>query len=171
MIKQDIKKKVKEIYEVLPKLNDRRCGYGTCGEFARAVAEGEAPCDGCITGGYAVSSKVCSIMGEKISDEKKVLPGYYSNKTVGFGSGFGRGRGYRNRYYTVSFTGNRRYQSGLPGQSGLAAGYGYHSAMYQNQKVDANKGRAALKQQASSIREQLKNIEERIKQLEKNKKA
>jgi len=36
------KKKIKEIYEVLPKLNCGFCGFGNCGQFARAVAEGKA---------------------------------------------------------------------------------------------------------------------------------
>ena len=169
MIKQDIKDKVKEIYEILPKLNDRRCGYRTCGEFARAVAEGKAPCDGCITGGYAVASKVCSIMGEKISDGKKVLPGYYNNEAVGFAGGFGRGRVYRNRYYASGFTGSRRYQNDLSYQSEPVAGYNYRSAIYQNKKLDTARKRDALKQEANFIKEQLKNIEGRIKQLEKDK--
>jgi len=36
------KKKIKENYEVLPKLNCGFCGFGNCGQFARAVAEGKA---------------------------------------------------------------------------------------------------------------------------------
>jgi len=39
---KNIKEKTKKIYEVLPKLDDQRCGYKTCGEFARAVADGRA---------------------------------------------------------------------------------------------------------------------------------
>ena len=66
--KEDIKHKIKAIYEALPKLDDGRCGYRTCGQFARAVAEGKAPCDGCITGGLPVATKVYDIMGVKIPD-------------------------------------------------------------------------------------------------------
>ena len=41
------KEKIREIYEVLPKLNCGLCGYGNCGQFARAVAEGKASPFGC----------------------------------------------------------------------------------------------------------------------------
>jgi len=41
------KEKIREIYEVLPKLNCGFCGFETCGKFARAVAEGRAPPFGC----------------------------------------------------------------------------------------------------------------------------
>lgn len=48
--KENVKGKTRQIYEILPHLDDQRCGYRTCGEFAHAVAEGKAPCDGCIMG-------------------------------------------------------------------------------------------------------------------------
>ena len=63
--KKDIKEKIKKIYKVLPKLDDQRCGYKSCGEFARAVAEGKAPCYGCVSGGPEVAAKVCGIIGVK----------------------------------------------------------------------------------------------------------
>ena len=61
--REDIKEKTRQIYEVLPHLDDQRCGYRNCGHFARAVAEGKAPCDGCIMGGNEVSARVCQVMG------------------------------------------------------------------------------------------------------------
>jgi len=36
------KEKIREIHEALPKLNCGSCGFGTCGQFAKAVAEGRA---------------------------------------------------------------------------------------------------------------------------------
>ena len=36
------KEKIKQICGVLPKLNRGFCGFGSCGQFARAVAEGKA---------------------------------------------------------------------------------------------------------------------------------
>jgi len=60
-----IKKKIKEVYEALPKLNCGLCGYSNCGQFARAVAEGKAPCYGCVSGGPEVAAKVCGIIGVK----------------------------------------------------------------------------------------------------------
>ncbi|MFP3975262.1 MAG: (Fe-S)-binding protein [Dehalococcoidia bacterium] len=41
------KEKIKKIYEVLPKLDCGMCGFGGCGQFARAVAEGRASPFGC----------------------------------------------------------------------------------------------------------------------------
>ena len=41
------KEKIGEIYEALPTLNCRLCGFSNCGQFARAVAEGRASSFGC----------------------------------------------------------------------------------------------------------------------------
>ncbi len=94
--KKDIKEKIKEIYQVLPKLDDQKCGYRTCGEFARAVVEGKAPCYGCVSGGPEVAAKVCEIMGVKVP--AKAVPqfgpgsGFYQ-PGLGGGRGMGRGTG------------------------------------------------------------------------------
>jgi Na+-translocating ferredoxin:NAD+ oxidoreductase RNF subunit RnfB len=98
--KKDIKEKIRKIYEVLPKLDDQRCGYKTCGEFARAVAEGKAPCYGCVSGGPEVAAKVCEIMGARVPEEAipqfGASPGFYQlglSRGRGIGRGRGRGRG------------------------------------------------------------------------------
>jgi hypothetical protein len=98
--KKDIKEKIREIYEVLPKLDDQRCGYKTCGEFARAVAEGKAPCYGCVSGGPEVAAKVCEIMGARVPEEAtpQFSPslGFYQpglSRGSGMGTGIGRGPG------------------------------------------------------------------------------
>jgi hypothetical protein len=94
--KKDIKEKIKKIYAVLPKLDDQRCGYKSCGQFARAVAEGKAPCYGCVSGGREVAAKVCEIMGARIPQE--AIPqfgpslGFYQPR-LGGGRGMGRGMG------------------------------------------------------------------------------
>jgi hypothetical protein len=92
--KKDIKEKIREIYEVLPKLDDQQCGYKRCGEFARAVAEGKAPCYGCVSGGPEVATEVCEIMGAKVPQEAIAQfapsPGLYQ---PGLSGGGGRGRG------------------------------------------------------------------------------
>ncbi|MEA3253866.1 MAG: (Fe-S)-binding protein [Chloroflexota bacterium] len=52
------KEKIREIYQVLPKLNCGLCGYGNCGQFARAVAERRASPFGCRqnpSAGYKIS--------------------------------------------------------------------------------------------------------------------
>jgi hypothetical protein len=98
--KKDIKEKTKKIYEVLPKLDDQRCGYKTCGEFARAVADGKAPCNGCVSGGPEVAAKVCEIMGVEVPEElvsqSGSSPGFYQpglSRGRGMGRGLGRGKG------------------------------------------------------------------------------
>ena len=169
MIEQDIKEKVKEIYEVLPKLNDKRCGYRTCGEFARAVVKGEASYYGCVSGGYTVTRKICNIMGEKVSAGGKIPSGYYS-RAGDFVGRFGRGRGYRNWYYATVLPDGGRYKSDLSARIGMASGYNYRSTIHQNQRMDAGQGRATLKQQTDSIRKQLDDIEERISKMKKGEK-
>ena len=44
MEKKDI---IRRIYEALPKLNCGFCGFGNCGQFARAVVEGRVSPFGC----------------------------------------------------------------------------------------------------------------------------
>jgi len=98
--KKDMKEKIRKIYEILPKLDDRKCGYKTCGEFARAVAEGKAPCYGCVTGGAEIAAKVCEIMGAEVPEVATPQfgpgPGLYQpglSAGRGMGGGFGRGMG------------------------------------------------------------------------------
>jgi len=90
------KEKIKKIYEVLPKSDDQRCGYKSCGEFARAVAEGKAPCYGCVTGGPEVAAKVCEIMGARVPEaaipQFGPSPRFYQPRLSG-GRGMGRGLG------------------------------------------------------------------------------
>ena len=102
--KKDIKEKIRKIYEVLPKLDDQRCGYKSCGEFARAVAEGKAPCYGCVSGGPEVAAKVCEIMGARVPEEAIAQfapspglyqPGLSGGRGMGRGMGQGLGRGRR----------------------------------------------------------------------------
>ena len=58
------KDKIWQIYDTLPQLNCGLCGFDSCGQFARAVAEGRASPFGCRQdpgAGYRVSE----IMGTK----------------------------------------------------------------------------------------------------------
>jgi hypothetical protein len=98
--KKDKKEKIRKIYDVLPKLDDQQCGYKSCGEFARAVAEGKAPCYGCVSGGPEVAAKVCEIMGAKVPQEAVaqfgLSPGSYRpglSRGRGMGVDMGRGLG------------------------------------------------------------------------------
>ena len=58
------KEKIRKIYEVLPKLNCGLCGYGNCGQFARAVAEGKASPFGCRQNPWE-GYKISEIIGAK----------------------------------------------------------------------------------------------------------
>jgi Na+-translocating ferredoxin:NAD+ oxidoreductase RNF subunit RnfB len=63
--KKDIKEKTKKIYDVLPKSDDQRCGYRSCGEFARAVAEGRASPFGCQQNSWS-GYRISQIIGAKV---------------------------------------------------------------------------------------------------------
>jgi Na+-translocating ferredoxin:NAD+ oxidoreductase RNF subunit RnfB len=57
--------KMQEIVKVLPKFNCGLCGFGNCGHYARAVAEGRASPNLCI-GGYSVARRICDIIGAEM---------------------------------------------------------------------------------------------------------
>jgi Na+-translocating ferredoxin:NAD+ oxidoreductase RNF subunit RnfB len=59
------KEKISEVYEVLPKLNCGFCGFGTCGQFARAVVEGRASPFGCRHNPWS-GYKISEIIGMKV---------------------------------------------------------------------------------------------------------
>jgi len=53
--------KIRQIYDILPQLNCGFCGYGNCGQFAKAVAGGRASPFGCRQNpwaGYRISEIV-----------------------------------------------------------------------------------------------------------------
>ena len=59
------REKIRQIYEILPKLNCGLCGFPNCGQFARAVAQGKASPFGCKQNplsGY----KISGIIGIKV---------------------------------------------------------------------------------------------------------
>jgi len=61
------KEKIGEIYQVLPKLNCGLCGYGNCGQLARAVVKGRASPCGCKqdpSAGYEINK----IIGTEAAD-------------------------------------------------------------------------------------------------------
>jgi len=59
------KEKIGEIYELLPKLNCGFCGFGSCGQFARAVAEGKASPFGCRQNPWS-GYRISEIIGAKV---------------------------------------------------------------------------------------------------------
>ena len=66
------KNTIKQIYDLLPKLNCGFCGFGNCGQFSKAVAEGRASPFGCWQNpwvGYQIS---------QITGAETPFPGYQS---------------------------------------------------------------------------------------------
>ena len=59
------KEKIKEIYEALPKLNCGLCGFGNCGQFARAIVEGRASSFGCRQNPWS-GYRISEIVGVKV---------------------------------------------------------------------------------------------------------
>ena len=57
--------KMRQIIKVLPKLNCGFCGFGNCGNYAKALVEGRAMPGLCI-GGPLVAQKICDITGMKM---------------------------------------------------------------------------------------------------------
>ncbi len=59
----DVDERESAVREVLPGNNCGACGYAGCDAMAAAIADGEAPVNGCPVGGAAVAEKVGQIMG------------------------------------------------------------------------------------------------------------
>jgi len=59
------KDNIRKIYELLPHINCGLCGYGNCGQFAKAVAEGNASPFGCRQNPW-VGYKISEITGVRV---------------------------------------------------------------------------------------------------------
>ena len=58
--------RIDEVNEVLPAANCGGCGFAGCADFAKAVVEGKAECDGCPVGGSKTAEKVAAILGVEV---------------------------------------------------------------------------------------------------------
>ncbi len=58
--------RIGQINEVLPAANCGGCGYAGCSDFAKAVVEDRAPCDGCPVGGSKTAELVAKILGVEV---------------------------------------------------------------------------------------------------------
>jgi hypothetical protein len=194
--KENIKEKIREIYNVLPKVDDRRCGYDTCGQFARAVAEGRAPCYGCVTGGPEVAAKVCEIMGEKVPEQVAARSGYgsgfyspgFGGSGGGMGGGMGMGRGGgrgggrgsgagrgmgggmgMGRGMGMGMGGGRGGGAGRGMGMGMGAGIGgaVPPASTTGPSVELDQDVEALRAESHKLLEQISEIRRRIEEMEK----
>lgn len=64
----EVDPKVEAVNKVLPGANCGGCGYVGCNEFAEAVAQGKAPCDGCPVGGATCAAEVAAVMGVEVGE-------------------------------------------------------------------------------------------------------
>ena len=55
--------RVEKVTSLLPGYNCGGCGYAGCDGLAKAIANGEAPVNGCPVGGAAAAEKISAIMG------------------------------------------------------------------------------------------------------------
>ncbi|MDD6858853.1 MAG: RnfABCDGE type electron transport complex subunit B [Lachnospiraceae bacterium] len=60
------------IRECLPGNNCGGCGYAGCDALAKAIANGDAPANGCPVGGAPVAAKISEIVGGEVEVVKKV---------------------------------------------------------------------------------------------------
>ena len=89
---------------------------------------------------------------------------------AGRGSFGGRGRGYRNQYYSSGQPGWSRYNMGMPAWSG-AVGTPYYGDTNYAQDVDPKEETIILQEQSDFLKQQLDDIKKRMTELEKEKKS
>lgn len=58
--------RIGEVNEALPAANCGGCGFAGCADFAKAVVEQRAKCDGCPVGGSETAAKIAEILGVEV---------------------------------------------------------------------------------------------------------
>jgi RnfABCDGE-type electron transport complex B subunit len=58
--------RIPAVVDALPAANCGGCGFAGCADFAKAVVESRAPCDGCPVGGSKTAAKVAEILGVEV---------------------------------------------------------------------------------------------------------
>ncbi|HSW44555.1 MAG TPA: RnfABCDGE type electron transport complex subunit B [Phycisphaerae bacterium] len=66
--------RIGQVTEALPAANCGGCGFAGCADFAKAVVEQRAACDGCPVGGSAVAAKVAEILGIEVVESFPCRP-------------------------------------------------------------------------------------------------
>ena len=87
------KEKVRQIVQLLPRVNCGHCGFGNCGGFALAVVRREVSPYGCEVHPLA-GDEICKVLGIEVPEEAKVTAGYSRSGRVGIltGAGVRQGR-------------------------------------------------------------------------------
>ena len=80
----EVNPKEEEVLNALPGNNCGGCGFAGCSGLAHAIAEGQAPVNGCPVGGEAVGAVIAKIMdGQKVLIQTRV-PVYQLGKIMSF---------------------------------------------------------------------------------------
>lgn len=58
--------RIEQVQDVLPAANCGGCGYAGCADFAKAVVEGRAQCDGCPVGGSKTADRIAALLGVEV---------------------------------------------------------------------------------------------------------
>lgn len=66
--------RIGEITEALPAANCGGCGFAGCADFAKAVVEQRAKCDGCPVGGSETAAKIAEILGVEVVETAPYRP-------------------------------------------------------------------------------------------------
>ena len=68
----EVNEKEIAVREQLPGNNCGGCGYPGCDGLAAAIAAGKAPVNGCPVGGNEVAKAIAAIMGEEITEGRRM---------------------------------------------------------------------------------------------------
>lgn len=71
--KVEVDEKEQAVLELLPGNNCGGCGYPGCSGLASAIANGEAPVNGCPVGGASVADKIANVMGTASDNVEKTV--------------------------------------------------------------------------------------------------
>ncbi|MGB9625498.1 MAG: RnfABCDGE type electron transport complex subunit B [Phycisphaerae bacterium] len=58
--------RIAQVIDVLPAANCGGCGFAGCADFAKAVVEQRAACDGCPVGGSATAARIAAVLGIEV---------------------------------------------------------------------------------------------------------
>lgn len=66
--------RIGQVTEALPSANCGGCGFAGCADFAKAVVEQKAPCNGCPVGGSETAAKIAEILGVEVVETAPYRP-------------------------------------------------------------------------------------------------
>lgn len=73
LLHAEVNEKQEAVRDMLPGTNCGGCGYAGCDAMAEAIANGEAPANGCPVGGVPVAQKIASYLGVELDDMQRMV--------------------------------------------------------------------------------------------------